>query len=376
MKVLILDTLYSNFLNKIYTENTFLQEYEYEKQFRYLADLLFGTSDFYSSNLEKLNCESETLYINVNPLQLKWAQENNIKINFLNKNILFKNYQNRIIQKIIRKNLYKILEAQIRFCAPDVVIVMDPVLDNDFLYSIKYLARLWICQTASVLAPLDRFKGYDLILSSYLGYVYNLAKKGFKTEYFKLAFENKILDKLQLKNRNIECSFVGGMSGIRLQPRRDLLSGILKHNIKLDLYGYGIDDFKENTKIREFYKGPAWGKDMYNIFLSSKIVINNHSMMFLDKENIYANNMRLYEATGCGALLITDYKENLKDIFEIDKEVLAYKNVDELVEKMKYYLNNENVRKEIALAGQKRTLSEHTYFNRMKELRKIIGKYL
>ena len=40
----------------------------------------------------------------------------------------------------------------------------------------------------------------------------------------------------------------------------------------------------------------------------------------------YANNMRLYEATGVGALLVTDWKENLGEMFEPGKEVVAYRS--------------------------------------------------
>ena len=42
--------------------------------------------------------------------------------------------------------------------------------------------------------------------------------------------------------------------------------------------------------------------------------------------------MRLYEATGVGTLLVTDYKDNLHEMFIPGKEVVVYRDADEAVE--------------------------------------------
>ena len=49
-----------------------------------------------------------------------------------------------------------------------------------------------------------------------------------------------------------------------------------------------------------------------------------------------------------------------------------YNSLDELVEKIKYYLKNDREREKIALAGQKRTLKDHTFFERAKKLLEIV----
>jgi spore maturation protein CgeB len=110
---------------------------------------------------------------------------------------------------------------------------------------------------------------------------------------------------------------------------------------------------------------------MYRTLLESQITINVH----IDVAEKYANNMRLYEATGCGALLITDQKDNLGDLFRIGSEVIAYGNAAEAVELIKHYSKNAGARAKIAQAGQERTLKDHTYRTRMRELETIISKY-
>ena len=86
--------------------------------------------------------------------------------------------------------------------------------------------------------------------------------------------------------------------------------------------------------------------------------------------------MRLFEATGMGACLITDMKDNLADLFELDEEVVTYSSLDELKEKLEYLKNNTDRVEEIAQRGQQRTLNEHNYKNRMSELVEILGRYL
>ena len=86
--------------------------------------------------------------------------------------------------------------------------------------------------------------------------------------------------------------------------------------------------------------------------------------------------MRLYETTGVGTLLITDYKDNLHTLFEPGKEVVAYSSAEECVERIQYYLKHDDEREAIARAGQQRTLREHTYYQRMQELVDIVRKYL
>jgi spore maturation protein CgeB len=77
--------------------------------------------------------------------------------------------------------------------------------------------------------------------------------------------------------------------------------------------------------------------------------------------------MRLYEATGTGALILTDAARGLGDLFAAD-EVATYDSPDDLVEKARHYLDHDEERMCVARAGQERTLREHTYRARMAEL--------
>jgi len=89
-----------------------------------------------------------------------------------------------------------------------------------------------------------------------------------------------------------------------------------------------------------------------------------------------AGNVRLFEATGVGSCLVTDWKDNMSDIFKLDEEVVTYKSLDECIDKMSWLMNNPNEAKKIALAGQKRTLKDHTVENRVSQLHSLFLKHL
>jgi spore maturation protein CgeB len=112
--------------------------------------------------------------------------------------------------------------------------------------------------------------------------------------------------------------------------------------------------------------------DMYRALARSRITLNRH----IDVAENNANNMRLYEATGVGSLLITDRKDNLGEIFEVGKEIVAYSSQEEAAELIRYYLDHAEEAATIARAGQARTLREHTYRHRMEELVPILQRYL
>lgn len=171
--------------------------------------------------------------------------------------------------------------------------------------------------------------------------------------------------------RKYDCVFIGGLSkDVDKIPFLEKLA----ERVKIDFWGYGKPMVDKSSPIWKTYHGEAWGEDMLEILGQSKIVINRHTQKIGKHfESKYANNVRLFEATGMGALLITDMKENLKDFFIIGDEIITYSSLEELVNSINYFLKHDGEREEIAKAGQKRTLKDHTYEVRAKQLYEIIN---
>jgi spore maturation protein CgeB len=74
--------------------------------------------------------------------------------------------------------------------------------------------------------------------------------------------------------------------------------------------------------------------------------------------------------------LITDRKDNLHELFEVGKEIVAYSSKEEAAELINYYLDHPDEAAAIARAGQARTLRDHTYKRRMEELVPILERHL
>ena len=111
---------------------------------------------------------------------------------------------------------------------------------------------------------------------------------------------------------------------------------------------------------------------MFQKLHDSKVVLNIHG----DNSPSSATNMRLFEATGVGTCLLTDWKENLHDLFEPEVEVVTYRTTEECIEKVNYLLENDTERKAIAAAGQRRTLKDHTVKQRVEQIDEIIRKHI
>jgi spore maturation protein CgeB len=105
---------------------------------------------------------------------------------------------------------------------------------------------------------------------------------------------------------------------------------------------------------------PVFGTEMYKILQKSDLTFNSHASINKGE----SANMRLFEATGVGTCLISDYGPNISDMFEPDVEIVTYRSVEECIEKVEYLSSRPEERARIAAAGQKRTLTDHSIASR------------
>lgn len=107
--------------------------------------------------------------------------------------------------------------------------------------------------------------------------------------------------------------------------------------------------------------GEAPCEKIGEIYSSSKIVVN-YSL----KNDV---NMRIFEAAISGSLLITNqiYNNGLEELFEIGNEIVVYDGtLEDLIEKVNYYLKNDSERNKIAENAYRKAINLHTYLHRVK----------
>ena len=375
MKILFVDTYYDKFLKSFYKNNPNLKKNEYEYQLNNILKSNFGTSDCYSYYFKKNNWESKDIIVNCISIQKEWAKEKDFRSSKFGLKIPHKFFKLPLIgQKLSNlTGLLEIAKEQIKLFKPDILYCQDlSFFPYEILLEIKKEnnIRLIVGQIACPLPPKKFLKPYDLIITSFPHFVDRLRKEGKNCDYLKIGFDNRILSKINPCIRDIKFSFVGGISKYHNSALENIEYLVSKGNLKV--YGYGARNLPINSVIRRNHNGEKWGLEMYNILSRSKISFNRH----IDVSANYANNMRLYEATGMGSLLLTDQKDNLNELFEIDREIVTYTCKEEALEKYKYLINNPKEITKIAKSGQLRTIKDHTYEVRIKELILILEKYL
>jgi hypothetical protein len=108
-------------------------------------------------------------------------------------------------------------------------------------------------------------------------------------------------------------------------------------------------------RMRTRLEPAVYGRNLLRLLAASKIVLNSH----VDSAAGLAGNIRMFEATAMGALLLTDACENVSQIFEPEKEIVTYRSPADAVDKIRYYLRRPEERMAIANLGQRRLLREH-----------------
>lgn len=357
MRMLIVDTCYPAFLQSHYDRDPPLREAPYATQWRSLMDTFFGTADAYSYYLDKLGHEAQEVVVNCEPLQRAWAQEHGVRT--------------RTVGGLRRRTrLDDIVAAQVDEFNPDVLYVQNlSALDGRLLRRLG-MGRVIVGQIASEPPPERQLHAFDLLLTSFPHYVKRFRALGISSEYFRIGFDPRILERVGRRPRDLEIVFVGSL-GRGQHGGGNAVIERAAARLPLKVWGPGVSEWPRSSPLRDRYGGEAWGIDMFALLARAKIVLNRH----IDVAEDYANNMRLYEATGMGALLLTEAKRNLRELFEPGLEVVTYRDEDELADRALYYLEHEKEREEIAAAGKARTLAEHSYALRMAELFRILARF-
>lgn len=162
-----------------------------------------------------------------------------------------------------------------------------------------------------------------------------------------------------------EICFVGSMK----YKREELLRSLKE--FELAIWGNWI---RKDPQLRACYRQKnVYDDQAVKIYNASGIALDIHMFYGLGQE-AFDINPRVYESTACGAFTITNESPYLSELYEIDKEIVCYKDERDLKEKINYYLRNPAQREIIAKNGQRRAHRDHIYEKRLGKIISIIGK--
>ena len=172
-----------------------------------------------------------------------------------------------------------------------------------------------------------------------------------------------------------DVTFVGNLgSKPQYLSRRQCLNTVINSGFHLKWWGPRLPR-KLSTiplimgKLGRAYGGSfVWGETHAKISRLSKIYLGFDAMPHIRK----SMSERMYIAVGCGAFYMCNHVDGIEEVLKPDKEIVTFRSEDEMIDKIRYYLKHDAVRMNIAGAGQRRVLREHTYETRIKEMMKIM----
>jgi spore maturation protein CgeB len=404
VKLQRITTNYPGYLRQFYESNAELAAQPYAAQHAALMREAHGWADFWSNALSKLGYECDEVVSNAEPLQKAWARENSFSYNE-------------------DGWLFEITAAQVKAFKPDVLFVNDYVTyPGDYIRRLKTECssiRLVLGWCGAPYTDASVFAAYDVVLSSVPELVQNFLAQGYRCEHVNHAFDPRVLERLKQDAPQVDFGFIGTIAKKNKfhKSRETLLLELLERtplqlwvdchspswqersNVLIRQWAFDVVQMASRAgvsgstleaipiagKVRNWKARPAlspkldprilavaqrplFGLDMFQQLQRTRVSLNTH----IDISATHASNMRLYEATGVGSCLLTDWKSNIDELFEDGVEVVTYKSAEECVEKVKYLLAHEDQRRTIAAAGQRRTLRDHSFANRAVQLDQII----
>ncbi|HDR8111992.1 TPA: glycosyltransferase family 1 protein [Bacillus cereus] len=115
--------------------------------------------------------------------------------------------------------------------------------------------------------------------------------------------------------------------------------------------------------------GVVRGEDWFKAAYSTKILVN-----FPRTVKGFTNiKVGILEAAATGKLLFTEYFDEMSNLFKYDQEIIGYYSKNDLIDKIRYYLNNPEKAKIIGQNAQNRCINEHTWEQRFSKLFSDLG---
>lgn len=331
-----------------------------------MSEVFVGT-DFWSRAIPRRGeLDLMEVVVNCKPLQNQWAVENGFVADEADW-------------------MRSILCEQVRRFDPEVVFFHDQeYLDAGFQAEVLRHCRPRLVVAWDGIARCDpgRFAHCQLVLTNFPFVRDFYRSAGLKSEVLPYSFHADIVERIRGLDRIYPLTFAGSLV-VRsdLHLRRLRLVGELARCFPLTVRATGsILQWKwteraQRRRLRHLRWGEAMdvhrlgrvnlgavhGIPMYRFFGESLVTFNVH----IDNARNVASNMRLFEASGMGACLLTDGCVGMQDYFEPDKEVVLYGSPAEAVEKGRWLLDNPEKAREIGEAGFQRTLRDHTFEKRI-----------
>lgn len=151
------------------------------------------------------------------------------------------------------------------------------------------------------------------------------------------------------------------VAGNMYASRVRLLERLVAAGIPLRLYGPPVAGWLRSPALSEWHTSQYIARDTKAaVFRSAAAVLNT-----LHPGELSSMNCRLFEAAGCGATVLTEWRDTLPTYFDPESEVVAFRTFDELVERIQDCTDEPARGLALGDRASARAHSEHTYSHRL-----------
>ena len=176
-----------------------------------------------------------------------------------------------------------------------------------------------------------------------------------------------------------DVAMIGSMGGPIYNRRCGLVMQLRRNNIDIKWWGPHLS--RQLKNIRYFSGGVhrAWaGKEVYmkdfaDVIRNTKIFIGEDADIPVQGRCL---SNRSFAVMGCGGFYLCRRTAGVEFAYDVGKEIDVFDTDDEMIDKVRYYLKNEEERKRIALAGQKKVLNNYTYKNQIEKMFNWVNEHL
>ena len=201
------------------------------------------------------------------------------------------------------------------------------------------------------------FLDYGLIHQN--NYVGKYKKDGIKDVFEVTGLNTKIFEHLDIKKK-YDVTFIGAPSTEK-SDRYRLIRFLKENNVNLKLFGWAWDKYPE---FRDIYGGPLSNEEMIKVINQSKIYL-------CFSKNAYGTphmKGKVFEGGACKTFVLAEYYEPYLKLFKEGKELIMFKNKEDLLRKINYFLKNEKERERIAAATYKKIIEKYNLSMQLKNI--------
>lgn len=372
IRFLHLHTFYPDATAQLYQKHPELKTQPFIEQMQSVLEDGFSAAHIFTPYLAALGYETQFIVADNPHAQAQWLRENNQTID----------NQHDWVREIAKK--------QIEAFKPDVLYSCNPIVfDSTFIRNLRHKPRLVMGWRGADIDDTMDFSAYDVILSGLPGLLAGAQKLGAQNAaFFFPGFPVHIAKAIEHVEPRFDVVFSGSWTQKQHQTRNEYLEHVAAH-ASVPGKGFSASFFLAGDTssipdtMKPFTTSGRFGMDMHRALKSGRLVLDaraNHRFRYQGKDIDIGGedtvNMRIFEALGSGCFLLTEHFDGIQRYFEPGKELVTFKNKDDLIEKIRYYLNNPFERRAIASRGQARCHRDYNMEKQAQKLDAIIQQHL